>query len=115
MTELVNYNDSTEASRKYHALKVIAHAADALLLLSATPVRSNEDAFLGILHLLDPATYPLEDLAAFRRRVELRDDLAEAVSALDDETPVSQAISLSTRHHGRPLVTQVIPAGTHPP
>jgi len=88
MTELVDYNDSTEASRKYHALKVIAHAADALLLLSATPVRSNEDAFLGILHLLDPATYPLEDLAAFRRRVELRDDLAEAVSALDDETPV---------------------------
>lgn len=88
MTELVSYNDSTEASRKYHALKEIAHAADALLLLSATPVRSNEDAFLGILHLLDPATYPLEDLAAFRRRVELRDDLAEAVSALDDETPV---------------------------
>ncbi|MGV0718646.1 protein DpdE [Mycolicibacterium sp. XJ662] len=88
MTELVDYNDSTEASRKYHALKEIAHAADALLLLSATPVRSNEDAFLGILHLLDPATYPLEDLVAFRRRVELRDDLAEAMSALDDETPI---------------------------
>jgi len=88
MTELVNFDDSNEASLKYHALKEIAHAADAVLLLSATPVRSNEDAFLGILHLLDPATYPLKDLGAFRRRVELRDELAETVSALDDETPV---------------------------
>jgi len=88
LTERVDYNGSTNPSRRYHKVKALAHAADGLLLLSATPVRSNEDAFLGILHLLDPATYPLEDLAGFRRRVELRDDFAETVSALDDETPV---------------------------
>jgi ATP-dependent helicase HepA len=87
-TERVNYGGSSVRDRRYQALRVIAHASRALLLLSATPVRSNEDAFLGLLHLLDPANYPLADLHAFRRRVEMRDDLAQAMSAVSAETPL---------------------------
>lgn len=54
----------------------LAHGATDVFLLSATPVRSNEVAFLDLLHLLDPANYQPTDVEAFTRRVELRDDLA---------------------------------------
>lgn len=87
-TERVNYGGNGPRDRQYDALCAIAHTSTALLLLSATPVRSNEDAFLGLLHLLDPVNYPLTDLAAFRRRVEMRDDLAQAMSAINTETPL---------------------------
>jgi ATP-dependent helicase HepA len=72
----------------YAALRAISKAARCLLLLSATPVRSNEDGFLRMLHLLDPTSYPLEGTEDFRRRVEIRDDLAQALAAMGDETPV---------------------------
>lgn len=57
-------------------LAQLAHAASEVLLLTATPVRSNEAAFLDLLHLLDPRNYRPEDLASFTRRVEMRDELA---------------------------------------
>ena len=81
--------DLARDSTDYEHLCALALAADALLLLSATPVHSNEDAFLRLLHLLDPANYRLEDLEAFRRKVSIRDDLAVSLSSLDDETPVA--------------------------
>ncbi|MFD1547341.1 protein DpdE [Nonomuraea guangzhouensis] len=87
-TERVNYGGNSPRDQQYDALRTISHASKALLLLSATPVRSNEDAFLGLLHLLDPVNYPLTDLAAFRHRVEMRDDLAQAMSAINAETPL---------------------------
>ena len=88
LTERVDYGGDSDRDRQYEALRAIAHSSTALLLLSATPVRSNEDAFLGLLHLLDPANYPLTDLDGFRRRVEMRDDLAQAMSAISAETPL---------------------------
>lgn len=54
----------------------LAHSANALLLLSATPVRSNEAGFLDLLYLLDPTHYHPTQLAEFKRRVELRDQFA---------------------------------------
>ncbi|MEU8655797.1 protein DpdE [Actinoplanes philippinensis] len=72
----------------FRQLCAVSHAASSLLLLSATPVRSNEDGFLRMLHLLDPATYPLDGLAQFRHRVEIRDELGEALAALGDDTPL---------------------------
>ena len=72
----------------YKILARVASESHALLLLSATPVRSNEDGFLGLLHLLDPRMYRLDDIEGFRRKVEMRDDLAEIMSAVDpDESP----------------------------
>ncbi len=70
----------------------LAHAAKALLLLSATPVRSNEAGFLDLLHLLDPQHYQPDDLDNFVRRVELRDRLALTHQAL---TPDIDAFDLS--------------------
>lgn len=60
----------------------LAHGAREVLLLSATPVRSNEAGFLDLLHLLDPANYRRDDLDAFTRRVELRDRLALTFQSL---------------------------------
>ena len=54
----------------------LAHGARDVLLLSATPVRTNEAAFLDLLHLLDPKNYRPQDLGEFTRRVEMRDELA---------------------------------------
>jgi ATP-dependent helicase HepA len=60
----------------YERLRELAKAADRLLLLSATPLLHNEVAFLGMLHLIDSALYPLEDLEGFKRRVDEKRDFA---------------------------------------
>jgi ATP-dependent helicase HepA len=59
-----------------------AHAADELLLLSATPVRSNEAGFLDLLCLLDPSHYRPDQVEEFTRRVHDRDKLALICQAL---------------------------------
>lgn len=111
-TDNVSYNGGGARERQYEALRAIAHASKALLLLSATPVRSNEDAFLGLLHLLDPANYPLTDLHAFRQRVEMRDGLAQAMSAVTEETPLryldEPLVRISELLQGDPIIGQVI-------
>jgi ATP-dependent helicase HepA len=63
-------------------IAALAHAAEALLLLSATPVRSNEAGFLDLLHLLDPQHYQPDQVEDFTRRVELRDQLALTYQSL---------------------------------
>lgn len=56
-----------------------------VLLLSATPVLHNEAAFLAMLHLIDPLLYSLDDLAAFRQRVQHRQQVAELMSSLSED------------------------------
>jgi ATP-dependent helicase HepA len=111
-TDRVDYDGEGVRERQYNALRAIAHASKALLLLSATPVRSNEDAFLGLLHLLDPLNYPLADLDSFRQRVEMRDDLAQAMSAVNDETPLryldEPLVLISALVHDDPIVERLI-------
>jgi ATP-dependent helicase HepA len=63
-------------------LATMAHRAEEVLLLSATPVRSNEAGFLDLLHLLDPVNYRRDDLAGFTERVAKRDRLALTFQAL---------------------------------
>lgn len=82
----------TLAASARQRITELAHTADALLLLSATPVRSNEAGFLDLLHLLDPQHYRPEELEDFTRRVELRDRLALTHQAL---TPEIDAFDLS--------------------
>ena len=67
-------NDATVLQR-FETCKNIAHKSDRLLLLSATPVLNHEQDFLAMLHLLDPATYQLDDLAGFRDRVVKRQEI----------------------------------------
>lgn len=59
--------------------------APRLLLLSATPVRRNEDGFLALLHLLDPAVYALSDKEAFRAKVAKRQELADLFYAFTED------------------------------
>lgn len=59
--------------------------APRLLLLSATPVRQNEDGFLALLHLLDPAVYSLHDRDVFREKVAKRQELADIFYAFTIE------------------------------
>ncbi len=69
----------------YTDIAQVAPTIDRVLLLSATPALHNERGFLQMLHLLDPATYPLDGEAAFRRKVEGRQALAEIVAGLTPE------------------------------
>jgi ATP-dependent helicase HepA len=56
-----------------------------LLLLSATPVRRNEDSFLAMLHLLDPLVYRLDERETFRIKVAARQELADLFYAFTEE------------------------------
>ena len=69
----------------YADIAAAAPAIDRVLLLSATPALHNERGFLEMLHLLDPTAYPLNGEAAFRRKIESRQVLAEIVAGLTPE------------------------------
>ena len=73
------------AKEIYTDIAQAAPAIERVLLLSATPALHNERGFLEMLHLLDPRTYPLDGEAAFRRKVEGRQALAEIVAGLTPE------------------------------
>ena len=77
---------SSEETRRQ--LAEFARSATLLLLLSATPVRSNEAGFLDMLAMLDPGTYDAADVEGFTRRVQERDRLARiarSLGSLDDQ------------------------------
>lgn len=63
----------------------LAHQAKQVLLLSATPALNHEQAFLAMLHLLDPMTYRLEDLDSFKERVRLRQDIGRVLLSFKED------------------------------
>ncbi|MDF5713582.1 MAG: protein DpdE [Rhizonema sp. NSF051] len=63
----------------FETCKNLALKSDRLLLLSATPVLNHEQDFLAMLHLLDPTTYQLGDLAGFHDRVIKRQDIGKVL------------------------------------
>ncbi len=69
----------------YADVAAASPSIDRVLLLSATPALRNERGFLEMLHLLDPATYPLNAEISFRRKIESRQALAEIVAGLTPE------------------------------
>lgn len=72
---------------QFETTKTIAHNSERLLLLSATPVLHNEQSFLAMLHILDPAIYSLEGLDDFRARIQKRQEIAEIFHVLKEESP----------------------------
>jgi ATP-dependent helicase HepA len=94
----------------------IAHAADELLLLSATPVRSNEAGFLDLLHLLDPAHYRPDQVDAFTRRVEDRDKLAlicqGLVSGIDEFDLTLYSEQLENEYPEDKLLAELLASAT---
>ncbi|QYN37793.1 hypothetical protein K1T35_11440 [Pseudonocardia sp. DSM 110487] len=69
----------------YRDLAALAHSVPRILLLSATPATAHPDTHLGLLHLLAPSIYRWDDRAAFARRLKTRQQLADALFALDGE------------------------------
>lgn len=65
--------------QNFENCKNLAHKSDRLLLLSATPVLNHEQDFLAMLHLLDPTTYKLDDLAGFQARVASRQQIGRVL------------------------------------
>lgn len=74
----------------------VCHATPRLLLLSATPALHHERQMLGMLHLLDPALYRLEDLDGFTARVRARHEIANTFYALDPGFPELVPLHLAT-------------------
>ncbi len=68
-------------------LRRLAGAVPSLLLLTATPLRGHAETFLGLLHLIDPDAYVLDDLDEFRRRLELRHEQASSIELLAPQVP----------------------------
>lgn len=69
---------------RYRMLETLGQCPK-VLLLSGTPVLNHEDGFLAMLHLLDPASYSLDDREGFRRRVTARQPVADALSELTND------------------------------
>lgn len=64
-----------------------AARTEGLLLLTATPLRGNAPTFLGLLHLIDPAANPIDDLEGFAERLLLRESQASAIETLNSDLP----------------------------
>lgn len=69
----------------YRELCALAHSAERLLLLSATPVTSHYLTNLGLLHLLDPELYRWDRQSEFEQRYAMRSALADSVQSLDPD------------------------------
>ncbi|MEB3181744.1 MAG: protein DpdE [Nostocaceae cyanobacterium] len=74
---------SDQVQRRYFTTcRNLAHRSDRLLILSAIPVLHNERDWLVMLHLLDPVTYPLDNVAGFRAQVQNRQHLGKVLLSL---------------------------------
>lgn len=83
---------TTEACRLDNAVlwetcRHFAHTAPKLLLLSATPALHHEQEFLAMLHLLEPETYRLENIEAFRKRVNDRQPIGHLLLLFHEGIP----------------------------
>jgi ATP-dependent helicase HepA len=78
-------------SASYERLRQLAHEVPRLLLLSATPALGDEARLLALLNLLDPISYPLDQLEAFRARVMARQPIGRLLLAM---RPGAAAFSL---------------------
>ena len=64
-------NASDEQRYQFNTVREISnpeHCSN-LLLLSTSPALNNEEAFLGILHLLEPFIYSLDDIKSLKRKL----------------------------------------------
>ncbi|MFF2091280.1 protein DpdE [Paenibacillus sp. NPDC058174] len=72
--------------KRYDTVKNICHSAKTLLLLSATPVLNNEWEFLSMLHILAPDQHRLEDIDAFRYKLDKRQEVGKSLLSFREET-----------------------------
>ena len=99
-------SDNAGAAVRYEALAELSRRAERVLLLSATPLLHNESTFLGMLHLIDPMLYRLEDLEGFKRRVDQKREFAYRFQAFE-----SSAASYVLEEHAEAFC-ELLPADT---
>lgn len=76
-----------EQRERYARARTLTARAGRVLLLSATPVLHRERDLLGMLHLLDPGNFSLDDLQGFQRKVADREGLASLFVQIAPDTP----------------------------
>ncbi|UBV45518.1 hypothetical protein LAJ19_21585 (plasmid) [Deinococcus taeanensis] len=81
----------TSRRPEYEHLARWTAQAGGLLLLSATPAASDQRAFLGMLHLLEPQVYALQDEEAFKLRLREREQIGSLFYVLDASLPKALA------------------------
>ncbi len=81
--QVVRVNGPDESP--YRELAALAHSAERVLLLTATPLTSRVTTHLGLLHLLEPNLYKWTEREAFEKKFRLRKQLANAVYGLDSD------------------------------
>lgn len=86
LARLADIPDAVLADR-YTRLAEVATASPRLLMLSATPALHNEQAFLSMLKLLDPAVYGESTVVDLRRRLETRGELGRLLLGLQPGLP----------------------------
>lgn len=74
---------------RYEQLATVALKSPRLLLLSATPVLHNEEIFLGMLQLLDPALYGRSTVDNLRHKIAVRTELGRSLLGLKPSLPPS--------------------------
>lgn len=79
------FNEDPAINLGFFKIRDIAQTTQRVLLLSGTPVLYREKEFLAMLHLLDPQGYRLSDVDSFRKRIEARQTVAEAIVDFSDE------------------------------
>lgn len=83
----LSVSDGPALSARFERLTEIAIATPRLLMLSATPALHNEDSFLAMLKLLDPAMYAKTTPAQLRARLEARAGLGRILLGLQPGLP----------------------------
>ena len=68
-------------------LTELAHQAPRLLLLSATPALANPEKFLSLLNLLDPNAYRMDELEAFKSKLDQRQEFGRLLLGLIPDSP----------------------------
>lgn len=94
-------------------LRSLSRSSPVLLLLSATPALGDEERFLALLNLLDPASHPLGDLEGFRAKLESRRDIGRLLLALDPQAPGlvlrQRGLELQRLFPDDPLIAELAP------
>lgn len=83
----MSVSEDPNLALRFQRLSEIALASPRLLMLSATPALHNEDAFLAMLKLLDPAVYADTTAGQLRSRLEARAGLGRVFLGLQPSLP----------------------------
>ncbi len=81
------FSQQSSINKNFLICQNIAHQAQGLLLLSATPALHNEEAFLCLLNLLDPLHFPLDKKDDFIKLINMREKIGGLLSHFQEKSP----------------------------